>query len=98
MRKTNSAFCSVTTYNPAVASFTEQLYDQMASNSSFTKRNIQNANAYLLNTVFLSGAKLFGHVSHSTELVTHTCPIYTNGYDLSNHWSIGTNGTIGMHH
>ena len=22
-------------------------------------------------------------------------PLYTNGYDLSNWWSIGTNGTIG---
>ena len=25
----------------------------------------------------------------------HTCPIYTNGYDSSNRWSIGTNGRIG---
>ena len=25
----------------------------------------------------------------------HTCPINTNGYDSSNWWSIGTNGTIG---
>ena len=28
-------------------------------------------------------------------LKIHTCPIYTNGYDSSNRWSIGTNGTIG---
>ena len=25
----------------------------------------------------------------------HTCPIYTNGYDSSNQWSIGISGTIG---
>ena len=25
----------------------------------------------------------------------HTCLIYTNGYDSSNWWSIGTNGSIG---
>ena len=25
----------------------------------------------------------------------HTCPIYTNRYDSSNRWSIGTDGTIG---
>ena len=25
----------------------------------------------------------------------HTCPIYTNRYDSSNRWSIGTNGRIG---
>ena len=25
----------------------------------------------------------------------HTCPIYTNRYDSSNRWSIGTNGMIG---
>ena len=25
----------------------------------------------------------------------HTCPINTNGYDSSNWWSIGANGTIG---
>ena len=50
----NSAFCSVTTYNPAVASFTEQLYEKMTSNPSFTKRNIQNTNAYLLNILVRS--------------------------------------------
>ena len=31
----------------------------------------------------------------STHVHLHTCPIYTNGYDSSNWWSIGTNGTIG---
>ena len=39
----------------------------MTSNPAFTERNIQKANAYLL--LFSSGAKIFGHVSHSTELV-----------------------------
>ena len=52
-------------YSPAVASPTEQLYEQMTSNPAFTKRNIQNANSYLLNILVLS--KLFGHVSHCTE-------------------------------
>ena len=42
----------------------------MTSNPAFTERNIQKANAY----VYLLDsrpelAKLFGHVSHSTELV-----------------------------
>ena len=53
--------------NAAFASLREQLYEQMTSNAAFTERNIQKANAYLL--LFLSGAKIFGHVSHSTELV-----------------------------
>ena len=39
----------------------------MTCNPAFTERNIQKANAYLL--LFSSGAKIFGHVSHSTELV-----------------------------
>ena len=65
--KKNSAFCSVLQGNPAVASPKEQLYEQMTSNPAFTERNIQKANAYLL--LFSSGAKIFGHVSHSTELV-----------------------------
>ena len=43
---TNSSF---TTYNPAVASPTEQLYEQMTSNPAVTKRNKQNSNAYILN-------------------------------------------------
>ena len=58
-----STFCSVTTYNPAVASPTEQRYEQMTSNPAFKKRNIQTANFYLLERNF------FSHVSHSTELV-----------------------------
>ena len=33
---------------PAVASPKEQLYEQMASNPAFTKRNMQKANAYLV--------------------------------------------------
>ena len=45
---------SVTTYKPAVASPTEQLYEQMTSNPALTKRNIQNANAYLLNILVRS--------------------------------------------
>ena len=53
---------------PAVASPKEQLYEQTAPNPAFTERNIQKANkAYLLD---LSAAKTFGHVTHSTELVS----------------------------
>ena len=53
---------------PAVASPKEQLYEQTASNPAFTERNIQKANkAYLLDS---SAAKTFGHVTHSTELVS----------------------------
>ena len=52
--KKNSAFSSVTTYKPAVASPTEQLYEQMTSNPAFAKRNIQNSNAYLLNILVRS--------------------------------------------
>ena len=64
-KKKNSAFCLILQGNPAIASSKEQLYEQMTSNPAFTERNIQKANAYLLS----SGAKIFGHVSHSTELV-----------------------------
>ena len=46
----NSAFCSVLQGNPAVASPKEQLYEQMTSNPAFTERNIQKANAYLLDS------------------------------------------------
>ena len=46
--KKSSAFCSVVQGNLDVASPKEQLYEQMTSNSAFTERNIQNANAYLL--------------------------------------------------
>ena len=31
-------------------------------------------------------------ISKTKFLKGHTCPIYTNGYDPSNRWSIGTNG------
>ena len=51
--------------NPAVESPKEQLYEQMTSNPVFTERNIEKANVYR----FSSGAKIFGHVLHSTELV-----------------------------
>ena len=47
-QKKNSAFRSVATYNPSIASTTEQLYEQMTSNPAFTKRDIPNANAYRL--------------------------------------------------
>ena len=46
----NSAFCSVLQGNPAVASPKEQLYEQMTSNPALTERNIQKANAYLLDS------------------------------------------------
>ena len=46
----NSAFCSVLQGKPAVASPKEQLYEQMTSNPAFTERNIQKANAYLLDS------------------------------------------------
>ena len=36
--------------NPVVASPKEQLYEQMTSNPAFTERNIQKANAYLLDS------------------------------------------------
>ena len=36
--------------NPAVASPNEKIYEQMTSNSAFTERNIQKANAYLLDS------------------------------------------------
>ena len=62
--KKNSAFCSVLQGNPAVASPKEQLYEPTTTNPAFTERNIQR-----LSPIFSSGAKIFGHVSHSTELV-----------------------------
>ena len=46
----NSAFCSVLQGNPTVASSKEQLYEQTTSNLAFTERNIQKANAYLLDS------------------------------------------------
>ena len=36
--------------NPAVASPKEQLYEQMTSNPALTERNVQKANAYLLDS------------------------------------------------
>ena len=63
--KKNSAFCSVLQGNPAVASPKEQLYEQTTSNPAFTE--IQQPIA--LSPRFSSGAKILGHVSHSTELV-----------------------------
>ena len=38
----------------------------------------------------------FGFAPKKAKSVSeNTCPIYTNGYDSSYRWSIGTNGTIG---
>ena len=62
----NSAFCSVLQY-PSVASPKEKLSEQMTSNPAFTERNIQKPNACLLDS--RPEQKIFGHVSHSTELV-----------------------------
>ena len=67
--KKNSAFCSVTTCHPTIASPKEHLYEQMASNPAFTERNIQNANPPILHSC--AGHKLFCHISHTTELVRH---------------------------
>ena len=63
----NSAFYSVVQDNPAVTSPKEQIYEQMTSNPAFTERNIQKANANLLYS--RQKQKIFGHVSHFTELV-----------------------------
>ena len=63
----NSAFCSVLQGNSPVASPKEQLYEQTTSNPAFTERNIQKN--YRSSPRFSSGAKIFGHVSHSTEFV-----------------------------
>ena len=38
---------------------------------------------------------LWSSIYSKPALNSHTCPIYTNGYDSSNGWSIGANGTIG---
>ena len=65
----NSAFCSVTTDNPAVTSPTEQLYEQMKSNPAFTKRNIQNFNAYLLNILVRSYCIWLVNTLTSTALI-----------------------------
>ena len=52
--KKNSAFCSVTTYNPAFASLTQKINEQMTSNPAFTKRNIQNVNSHLISILVRS--------------------------------------------
>ena len=64
--KQNSAFCSVLQGNPVVASPKEQLYEQTTSNPAFPE--IQQP-IDRLSPRFSSGAKILGHVSHSTELV-----------------------------
>ena len=47
--KKNSAFVQLQG-NPVIASPKEQLYEQMTFNPAFTERNIQKANAYLLDS------------------------------------------------
>ena len=59
-------FCSVLQGNPAVASPSEQLYEQMTCNPAFTEKYTKTQG---LSLRFSSGAKIFGHVSHSTELL-----------------------------
>ena len=53
--------------NPAVASSKEQLNEKMTSNPAFTEKKYIKGQC--LSPRFSSGAKIFGHVSHSTELV-----------------------------
>ena len=53
--------------NPTIASPREQLYEQMTSNQAFTEEKYTKSQG--LSPRFSSGAKIFGHVSHSTELV-----------------------------
>ena len=55
--------------NPAVASPKERLYEQMTSNSALQRETYKNQR---LSPRFSFGAKIFGHVSHSTEL-EHMC-------------------------
>ena len=52
----------------------------------YKTQHSSNANAYLLNILVRS--ETLCHVSHSIEPITHTCPIYTNGYDSLNQWSM----------
>ena len=60
-------FCSVLQGNPAIVSPNEQLYEQlMTSNPTFTEDYTKTQR---LSLRFSSGAKIFGHVSHATELV-----------------------------
>ena len=58
--------CSVLQDNPAVASSNEQLYEQMTSNPAFREKYTKTQR---LSVRFSSEAKIFGHVSHFTELV-----------------------------
>ena len=53
--------------NPAVASSKEQLNEKMTSNRAFAEKKYIKGQC--LSSRFSSGAKIFGHVSHSTELV-----------------------------
>ena len=62
---------------PVVASPKEQLYEQVTSNPAFTEINIKKTQR--LSPRFSFGAKIFGHVSHSTELVR----ILPNWYVIS---------------
>ena len=64
----NSAFCSVSQGNPAITSPKEQLYEQMTSYPASLYRE-KCTKTQRLSPMFSSGAKIFGHVSHSTELV-----------------------------
>ena len=43
----------------------------------------------------LNIVKLADIITFQLAVFMQTRPIYTNGYDSSNRWSIGTNGTIG---
>ena len=69
--KKNLAFYSVLQGNPAVASSKEQLYEQTTSNPAFTERNIQKANAYLLD----SRPQQKSLVTYHTLPSLHVCPI-----------------------
>ena len=42
-----------------------------------------------------SWVKFYVIDSKQNRILSHACPINTNGYDSSNWWSIGANGTIG---
>ena len=64
--KKKCAFCSALQGNPAVASPKEQLYKQMTSNPALTGRNIQKANAYLLDSAVDSRPKQKSSVMYHT--------------------------------
>ena len=46
-------------------------------------------------TVSLELSDRSDHMQTTALFRDHTCPLNTNGYDSSNWWSIGANGTIG---